>query len=560
MDNQRIILLAVFFMSGTLLWTQWQKQYAPPAAVVAAAPPGAATPSTPNAAAVPGASSTVASTAAVPASTAAVPAVAGNTTDSLAAAPSATVETDLFTAKVSAQGGVIYEIALKQHRDGADMAKPHLLFQNNKERFYQAQSGLTGLEGLPNHIATRYNLDQTAVKLADGQDSTQLKLVAETAQSKVTQVLTFKRGSYVIDVAYQVQNLGAAAISPTAYYQLMRDKITTSGVASTMGAATYIGPALFNEADKFKKIDYSEIDKLAKDSTFKINFQSKADNGWIGMVEQYFVSAWMPADKLNREYFVAKPLNTPYIAGLKIGLAPIAPGATGSVNVPLFAGPQEQDKLGAAARGLDLVVDYGIFHIIAAPMFWLLKFFHSLVNNWGWAIILLTIAIKAVFYPLNAAAGRSMGKMKLVAPKLKTLQEQYSNDRAKLNQAMMELYKKEKINPVGGCLPIVIQIPVFIALYWVLIAAVELRHAPWALWIKDLAWFQAKLQPPSPGMDPMQQKMLQYMPLVFSVMFVFFPAGLVLYWTVSNILQIAQQWHINRMLEKEQAAVIASKR
>jgi YidC/Oxa1 family membrane protein insertase len=230
--------------------------------------------------------------------------------------------------------------------------------------------------------------------------------------------------------------------------------------------------------------------------------------------------------------------------------------------------------LKTAAPGLELVVDYGMFNFVAAPMFWLLKWFHSFVSNWGWAIILLTILIKAVFYPLNAAAGRSMGKMKLVGPKLKEIQAKYADDRVKLNQAMMELYKKEKINPLGGCLPILIQMPVFIALYWVLMAAVELRHAPWIGWIQDLSapdpWFilpvlygltafaQAKIQPPAPGMDPMQQKIMQYMPVAFAAMFFFFPAGLVLYWTVSNILQIAQQWQINKMLEREQAAVVAA--
>ena len=277
---------------------------------------------------------------------------------------------------------------------------------------------------------------------------------------------------------------------------------------------------------------------------------------------------------MPRDYYMSKATGDAYLAGLKTPVGDIAPGATAKVTIPLYMGPQEQDLLKAAAPGLDRVVDYGMFSVIAEPMFWLLKWFHNLVGNWGWAIILLTILIKGVFYPLNAAAGRSMGKMKLVGPKLKEIQTRYADDRVKLNTEMMALYKKEKINPLGGCLPVVVQIPVFISLYWVLSAAVELRHAPWIGWIKDLsaadpyfvlpvlyaitAFAQSKLQPPAPGMDPMQQKVLQYMPVAFAVMFIFFPAGLVLYWTVSNLLQIAQQWNINKMLAKEQAAVVTA--
>jgi YidC/Oxa1 family membrane protein insertase len=324
------------------------------------------------------------------------------------------------------------------------------------------------------------------------------------------------------------------------------------------------------------KVDFDEIKKLDGDKTRKRPFPESADNGWAAMIEQYFVAAWMPAAKTSRDYYVQKINDKHFAVGTKLPMAAIAPNASGKVSAPLYVGPQEQDRLEAAAPGLNLVVDYGIFHVIAAPMFWLLKKIHGFVGNWGWAIVLLTVLIKAVFYPLNEAAGRSMGKMKLIAPKFKEIQERHANDRVKLNQAMMEMYKKEKINPMGGCLPILVQIPVFIALYWVLIAAVELRHAPWVGWIKDLsapdpifllpivyaitAWLQVKLQPPSPGMDPMQQKIFQWLPVMFAVMFVWFPAGLVLYWTVSNILQIAQQWNINRVLEKEKALADAKRR
>ena len=253
----------------------------------------------------------------------------------------------------------------------------------------------------------------------------------------------------------------------------------------------------------------------------------------------------------------------------------LAPGATGEIKVPLYLGPQDQDVLAATAKGLNLVVDYGMFTIIAAPIFTLLKWLHGLIGNWGWSIIVMTIMIKAAFYPLNAAAARSMGKMKLVAPKLKALQEQYANDKQALQVKMMELYKQEKINPLGGCLPILVQIPVFIALYWVLLSAVELRHAPWIGWIQDLsapdpyyilpvvyaitAWLQVKLSP-TPITDPVQAKVFQIMPIAFSVLFIFFPSGLVLYWLVNNVLQIGQQWQVNRMLEREQALALAKRR
>jgi YidC/Oxa1 family membrane protein insertase len=327
---------------------------------------------------------------------------------------------------------------------------------------------------------------------------------------------------------------------------------------------------LYNEADKYKKLEFSDIDKG------KAKFVDKTDNGWIGMVEHYFVAAWLPSDatKVNREFYVNKVDNL-YYAGVKTPLGQVAPGATARVSVPLYVGPQEQDTLKSLAAGLDLVVDYGIFTVIAAPLFWLLKWLHSLLGNWGWAIIAMTIIIKSVFYPLNHASARSMAKMKVVAPKMKALQEQYANDKQQLQMKMMELYKTEKINPLGGCLPILVQIPVFIALYWVLLAAVELRNAPWIGWIHDLsapdpyfvlpvvyaitAYLQVKLSP-TPIQDPVQAKVMQIMPIAFSVLFLFFPSGLVLYWLINNSLQIFQQWHMNRVIERETAAAAAKRR
>jgi YidC/Oxa1 family membrane protein insertase len=564
MDFQRLLLFVIFCMSGLFLFQSWQKENnpQPPAAQVAKQDqkksdvPAPA--STAGSAAVPGGAVPSASSAST---TAAVPGASAPATATAAAGEVFTVETDLATYRINTLGGVIEEVALTKHRDGADKSKPYLTMMKGGDRLHIAQTGLIGT-GLPNHN-TLYNKVSTNTKMGSS-DALEIRLSAPIAGGgKNDLVYTFKRGSYIVDVTHEITNGGSEAITPTAYFHMHRDSKVTGGSNAMIGIFT--GPAVYTEKDKYKKVDFKDLEKK------KANLHpAEATDGWVAMVEHYFVNAWLPKPGDKREYYTKKEDGDAYRVGVKFATASIAPGATAKATVPLFAGPQEQELLKAAAPELDIVVDYGIFSFAAKPMFWLLSWFHGLVANWGWAIVLLTVLIKAAFYPLNAAAGRSMGKMKLFAPKMKELQERYAGDRAKLNQAMMELYKKEKINPMGGCLPILVQIPVFIALYWVLIAAVELRHAPWVLWIKDLSapdpWFilplvymatafaQAKLQPPAPGMDPIQQKVLMYMPVAFGIMFFFFPAGLVLYWTVSNILQIAQQWQINKMLEKEQAA------
>ncbi len=327
--------------------------------------------------------------------------------------------------------------------------------------------------------------------------------------------------------------------------------------------STYTGAAVYTEQDNFVKVGFGDIDKG------KTPYSKSTDNGWIGMVQHYFVTALLPLEKQPREFYSRKLADDFYAVGVILPTPAIAPGATGKVSLPLYAGPQEQDKLKSIAPGLDLVVDYGWLTLIAAPLFWVLQYFHAWLNNWGLAIILLTVVIKLIFFPLSAASYRSMAKMKLVSPRLMKLREQYGDDRVKMNQAMMDLYKTEKINPLGGCLPIVVQIPVFIALYWVLLAAVELRHAPFYGWITDLAspdpWYvlpalmmgsmiiQTKLNPTPP--DPVQAKVMMIMPFAFGVMFFFFPSGLVLYWFVNNILSILQQWQITRMMGDGKAAV-----
>jgi YidC/Oxa1 family membrane protein insertase len=394
----------------------------------------------------------------------------------------------------------------------------------------------------------------------------------------VAKVYTFTRGSYLINVAYEIDNKGEKEIAAHAYYQLQRDIKPPDGESSMV--STFTGPAVYTDQEKFQKVAFADIEKG------KANFATKADNGWLAMIQHYFVSAWIPEPGLPREFYMRTVENSasPAVAAGVIVPAPVAaPGSKATLSVPIYAGPQIQTTLeqlakpkadgGIGAQGLPLVVDYGWLTIIAAPIFWCLEAIYKVVGNWGWAIVLLTVCIKLLFFPLSAASYKSMAKMKTVTPRLMALKERYGDDRQKLNQEMMALYKREKINPLGGCLPIAVQIPVFIALYWALLGAVEIRDAPWILWITDLSaqdpyyvlpvimvvtmLIQTKLNPTPP--DPIQAKVMMMMPFIFGAMFFFFPAGLVLYWVVNNILSIAQQWQITRMIESGGKAANDSK-
>ena len=566
MDNRRLILLVVFFFSLVMLWDAWQKYNLPkgPAQSASAlATNGSAipTPSAPAPVAAP------ASAAAVP-SAAPAPAVSGEI---------AHIKTDLFVVDVAAQGGDIVGLELSKYKanDENDNDKPFSLFEAKHQ--YVAQSGLIG-EGLPNH-KTVYSISGGSRELAADAQTLQLRLDAPVVDGvKVSKVYTFTRGSYLIDVSYEINNGGQKEIAAYAYYQLQRDLVNPSG--ENRMVSTFTGPAIYTEQDKYQKIPFSDIEKD------KAKFTTKADNGWMAMVQHYFVSAWIPPEKLAREFYVRKLAGGSAItAGVIVPTPVAAPGAKASLSVELYAGPQIQSILdqlakpvaegGLGAQGLPLVVDYGWLTIVAAPIFWCLELIHKLVGNWGWAIILLTICIKLIFFPLSAASYKSMAKMKAVTPRMTALKERCGDDKQKLNMEMMKLYKTEKINPLGGCLPIVIQIPVFIALYWALLGAVEMRGAPWIGWITDLSapdtlfgivpflnaplgplpiimmatmLIQTKLNPKPP--DPIQAKVMMIMPFVFGGMFFFFPSGLVLYWVVNNTLSIAQQWQITRMIER----------
>ena len=535
MDNQRLILFIVFSFSLLLLWEAWQDKNAPP--------PVAAT-----------ASSAPASGAPTPSQALNAPAVAP-AQSGFAKGQRAVVETDVLRATIDANGGDLRELQLLPYREVEDKNAVFTLFEDDRTRPYLAQSGLVG-EGLPTHRSA-YQLAPGTYRLADGATQLEIPLLWNDPASGVTveKTYVFKRGSYQVDVRTRVVNGGAAPLDLTPYYQFTRHGEAPRG--SSFFLHTYTGPAFYTDARKFQKVAFGDIQEGSAE------YEKAADNGWVGMVQHHFVSAWLPQGNVKREYYTRSLGDGLYSAGVILAEGTLAPGQQKDFTVPLYAGPQIQGLLEKTAPGLELTRDYGWLTPLAYPIFWSLEKIERLVGNWGWAIIILTILLKLALYPLSAAGYKSMAKMKKLTPRLQALKETYGDDRAKLHQAMAEMYKTEKINPLGGCLPILIQIPVFIALYWVLLAAVEMRGAPWLGWITDLTapdpWFilpivmgitsilQVKLNPQP--MDPMQAKIMMIMPVAFTVMFVFFPAGLVLYWVVNNILSIAQQWAINRQVE-----------
>ena len=547
MDYQRLILLFIFGFSVLMLWEAWQKETRPApqaaAAQQAVPAPGVPEPAKPGA-------GPAAAPAAVPGS--AAPAVKGETVR---------VRTDLLAAEIDTVGGTLKRLELLKHKDSTDPSKNFVLL--GPEHQYEAQSGLTG-DG-PNH-RTLWKAEALQYELPQGNDKVEVRLTASAPNGvNVTKTYTFRRDSYLIDVAMDVRNDGKQPASPYVYFQSTHDgkgAADANKLAQSFGAQSFVGFAVYSADKHFQKVHSSDIDKA------KVDAQLRADNGWLAVVQHYFVSSWIVADKTQREYVFEKRPDGVYIGRVLLPLGAIAPGASARTSVELYAGPQEDRRLQAAAPGLDLVVDYGWLTIIARPLFWLLQKFHQLTGNWGVAIILLTILIKVVFFPLSAASYKSMAKMKLITPRLTKIRETYGHDRQKMNQAMMELNKTEKINPLGGCFPILVQIPVFIALYWTLLAAIELRHAPFMLWIKDLSVLdpyyvlpilmtatmvlQTRMNPVPP--DPVQAKVMQVMPFVFSIFFFFFPAGLVLYWLVNNILSILQQWQIQRMFNRDKPA------
>jgi YidC/Oxa1 family membrane protein insertase len=546
MDIKRTVLLVIFSLSLLMLWENWTiynggaSMFAPEVASTS----NNATTNTKSDSSVPQASvsTPVASGADVPAG--AVSAQAGE---------KITITTDLLKAEINSAGGELTRIELLQHKDSANESKNVVLMESGSGRTYVGQSGLIGTSA-PNHRSL-FTV-RPGMRTLENADSVQLILDAEQDGVKLTKTYTFKRGEYEIELSHEVTNGSAAAITPSVYVQLVRDDSKLEGDSSFY--STFTGPAIYTDAEKFRKVTFEDIDKGKQPPA------AQTDKGWIAIVQHYFVSAFEPLDKGTVELFTRKIDNKLYAVGAIMKMESIAPGAKAISKGKLYTGPQESANLEKFAPDFDLVKDYGWLTLIAKPIFWLMEQIQKLLGNWGWTIIVLTIMIKLAFFPLSAASYRSMAKMKLVTPKMTAIRERHKGDAQQMNAAMMELYKTEKINPLGGCLPVVVQIPVFIALYWVLLASVEMRHAPWLGWIQDLAapdpWYilpvimaasmfvQTKLNPTPP--DPIQAKVMMFMPIAFSVMFFFFPSGLVLYWVVNNLLSIAQQWVITQKAEK----------
>jgi len=554
-DIRRTILWVIFGFSMVLLWDQWQvynghkATFFPSAAkTTAAVNLPTPVPALPNS--VP-AINTVAVNAN---STAATDQFVSKTGAPPVVHERLVVTTDVLKLTFDTEGGSLVKTEFLKHISMADKTHSFVLLDDSKDRTYLAQTGLiAGSTGgaFPTHktlmtvVPGERSLGESSKELVVRFESPELGGV------KLIKTFTLTRGSYAVAVKHEVLNLGTATVSPQLYLQLVRDGNKPLGESSFY--STFTGPAIYTEAKKYQKVDFKDIENN------KVDIEKVAQNGYVAMVQHYFASAWILGDGIKRDLFMRKVDTNLYAVGMITPLENIAPGTSKALEAKFFAGPQEEKKLESLAPGLELVKDYGWLTILAKPLYWLLDKLESFIGNWGWSIVALVLLLKAAFYWLNAKAYASMAKMKAINPKITEMRERLKDKPQQMQQEMMRIYREEKVNPMGGCFPIMIQIPVFIALYWVLLASVEMRNAPWILWIHDLSSpdpfyilpivmtlttvLQTSLNPAPP--DPMQAKMMWFMPLAFSVMFFFFPAGLVLYWITNNVLSIAQQWIIN---------------
>ncbi len=555
-DIRRTILWVIFGFSLVMLWDQWQvyngrKATFFPGSVQTA--PQATGPA--NAVSTPDGVPTAINSAAPAAQIAQT--TAGSTPP--AGAPAAgrervTAQTDVFKLTFDTEGGSLVQVELLKHKDMADKTRHFILLDDSKDRVYLAQSGLIAGAGgvaLPTHKSVM-TLTPGERTLKEGNQTLELRFESpDVGGVKLVKTYTLTRGSYAVAVKHEVLNVGATAVAPQLYLQLVRDGNKPPGESSFY--STFTGPAIYTEAKKYQKVEFAKIEKN------EVDIEKSASNGYVAMVQHYFASAWLLGDGIKRDLFMRKVDTNLYSVGMIAPMEPIAPGARKTVETRFFAGPQEEKILEALTPGLELVKDYGWLTMLAKPLYWLLDALHGFINNWGWSIVALVLLLKAAFYWLNAKAYSSMAKMKAVNPRIMEMRERLKDNPQQMQQEMMRIYREEKVNPMGGCFPIMIQIPVFIALYWVLLASVEMRNAPWIGWIHDLSSpdpfyilplvmtlttvLQTSLNPAPP--DPMQAKLMWFMPLAFSVMFFFFPAGLVLYWITNNVLSIAQQWVIN---------------
>ena len=551
MDNSRLFLFAALVFVGMLMWQQWQADYGPqpvpsgPQETTGISPqqqPDIIIDDLPDPANVVDGS-------------AAAPADGDQTIQPASVQQLITVDTDVVRALIDTRGGVLRSVKLKKYPTSLEQPDDWLeLVHSDSDSAHILQSGLRNKEDKAPTHHSMYAADQTDYRLADGEDELIVPLRWVQDGIEVTKTYRFRRGDYLIDVAHRVNNRSDQDWQGSQYRQIQR----TRPLETSRLLYTYTGSVYYNEETKYEKVDFDDME----DSQVKLD----STGGWIAMIQHYFLSAWIPdQENKNLIYTIANTRRSPatYTIGLRSQNLLVPAGANGEFSSQLFVGPKIVNRLEEISPGLDLTVDYGVLTFLSKPLYWLLSWYHGFVGNWGVAIILLTLTVKAVFYKLSETSYRSMAKMRKVSPRLKTLKERYGDDRQKMNQAMMELYKTEKINPMGGCLPILVQIPVFIALYWALLESVDLRQAPFIFWIKDLSVMdpfyvlpivmgismviQQRLNPPPP--DPIQAKIMMALPFVFTIFFAFFPAGLVLYWVINNVLSIAQQWVITKRIE-----------
>ena len=552
MDIKRTILIVALAIVAYVMVLKWNQDYGQAALPFQNVASNSATPAD-----IPGTHAAAQTNADVPsvnsaANPAVVPAPVAASKDLIR------IKTDVLDLAIDPTGGDVVQLTLPKYprrQDHPDV--PFQLFDNGGERTYIAQSGLIGANGPDSRAAGRplFFSEQKNYQMAEGQDTLVVDLKFSDAGVNYIKRFSFKRGEYDLVVSYLIDNESAQPWNGNLFAQLKRDASADPSASTATSTATYLGAALWLPSEPYKKVSMKDMDKG--------NLQDSVQGGWVAWLQHYFVTAWIPAKTDTNSVSTRKDTQGNYIIGYTGPALIAAPGAKIETSSTLYAGPKIQDKLKALSPGLELTVDYGILWFIAQPIFWLLKHIHAILGNWGFSIICLTILIKLLFFPLSAASYKSMARMRGVAPKLAILKEQHGDDRQKMSQAMMELYKKEKINPLGGCLPIVVQMPVFLSLYWVLLESVEMRQAPWLLWITDLSikdpffilpiimgttmFIQQRLNPTPP--DPMQAKVMKLMPIVFTFFFLWFPAGLVMYWVTNNTLSILQQWYITRGIE-----------
>jgi YidC/Oxa1 family membrane protein insertase len=546
-DIRRTILWVVFGFSMVMLWDQWQLHNGNKATFFPSANLGA-TAVSPATTTTPAASTSVAPVIAQAPNAAAAP-VQGFVAERVE------IETDVLKLQFSTEGGSLMRAELLKHKDIDNPGSNFVLMDESQERVYLAQTGLIGATGnaWPTHKTPMTFSGAKSLKDTDKQIEFRFES-APINNVKLVKTYIVKRGSYAVEVRHDISNSSNEPVSPQLYLQLVRDGNKPTGESAFY--STFTGPAIFTTEKKYQKIEFSDIEKN------KAEFEKQSTQGYVAMVQHYFASAWLVDDQQQRDMFARKVDTNLYSVGMVMPLPALAAGEKISHTSRLFVGPQEEKVLEALYPGLELVKDYGFLTILSKPLYWLLYELFSVIGNWGWAIVALVVVLKIAFYWLNSQAYKSMGKMKAINPKIMEMRERLKDNPQQMQTEMMKIYREEKVNPLGGCLPIAVQIPFFIALYWVLLSSVEMRNAPWIGWVQDLAapdpWFilpllmtatsvfQTWLNPTPP--DPIQAKLMWFMPLAFSVMFFFFPAGLVLYWLTNNILSIAQQWMINKQL------------